>query len=293
MYKEVTLDPDCFNDFSYYILLQNSFGPEKGRFLSVSKRNWIQETFQIVKNSQLGEVKKKSIKHFLNKLQKDKTQNVILLNDSRQLVGKEQVQKWLDWHKVQHAFAPFDLIISERLEQHFWSNGTFNDNENWVVPPSKLVRRDANEYLKQLVPILNFSKSIFLVDPYIPIPNNDFVKSLITQSQKLGVKQITIFTSINNPDFQNVLKKISKEITVNITFKVVVVRSKFSVIHDRYLFSECAAIKSSHGFTEKATTGELTDNTSFSLVGKDEIDLVRNRLQLFEKENVDCVYSLE
>jgi hypothetical protein len=293
MYKEVTFDPSCLADFSYYIMLKSGFGAERGRFLTVPLKEWVREAFQVVKSSQLGEVKQKSIKNFLNKFMKESNSASLAMPFDRVAVANDLTHEWLAWQDAQHKFFPFDVIVSDRVgDLYTCCDEAHDDKGKWYVPPTKMIRRVSKDYIDNVMPIIKVSKSIYLVDPFIPIPNNQFIGDLVSAAITFNVKEITIFTGINNPNFLSILNHIMHGTQGNKP-KLTVVHSDHSIIHDRYFFSECAAIKSGHGFTIKSQTNELTDFTSLGFASNDEIELVLKRLNAFMKDNPNSVYCIK
>ncbi|WP_431022407.1 DEAD/DEAH box helicase [Erwinia rhapontici] len=276
MYKEIAFDPECMAEYEYYGLLKQSFGFEKGRYVIASTKEWAKEAYQAAKDSQIQTVKKKSITNYLNKLQKEKTRSIFLLPTYRKEVGKESIDNWSAWLDHQNNAYSFSSIISERLGEKGMTYGQINENdENWIIPPTRVISKTASEIVNNLKPIISLSDIVLIVDSYFSLANNAVLKEIFNEIQeRKNIVKITLVTSINSKDPNRIFKnEYVDKFTYIPSFELIVVPERS--FHDRYFITNNAAIKAGHGFSEATQQGTQSDRLSLSYVGENEyVDVI-------------------
>ena len=110
MFKEIAIDPACMADLEYYYLLKREFGFNKGRYAVADIKTWAKAAVQFVKNSGMPPVKQKSVKTYLNQVQRGKVAQTFLLTKDRTAIKEP---RWGEWWKTQSAHRNFSVLLSE------------------------------------------------------------------------------------------------------------------------------------------------------------------------------------
>jgi len=271
MYKEVALDPQCMAEYHYYGLLKTNFGFEKGRYVIAPVRDWVKEAYQAVKNSDIQIVKRKSVTSYLNKLQKSRDDELIILPLYRATASSQPYVDWVQWLAEQQQVKIFGAVVSERLASHSINHDQIlNEHADWVISPTVTVNKTAREILGIIAPLLQCSNELMIVDQYFSLASNNVLKAIFTELQTLQtVKSITLVTSVItlNPEvvFQS---EFSNRFAFVPEFKLVVAPAKF--FHDRYMITDNGAIKAGCGFSEGVVKNVQADALSISFCGKAE-----------------------
>jgi hypothetical protein len=274
MYKEITIDPACMAEFEYYTLLKTSFGFEKGRYLTVSIREWVAQAVKAIKASNMSDIKQSSVKNFLNQLQRDKRNTYALLSFERRNIAEEQVSNWFDWQQKQNVEKPFSAVVSDfPIENSISHMDILDDHEKWHLSPTIQTKKTPEEIYQVLKPIVEISRVITIVDPYFSLASNGVLRKLIAECQNnLALKSIKLVTAINTANPEKVFEREYLSEFDNVpSFELIVVNNS-KQFHDRYLYSDSAGIKAGHGFSEAAEKGAQSDLLSFNLVGTNEIN---------------------
>ena len=274
MYQEITIDPACMAEFEYYTLLKTSFGFEKGRYLTVSIREWVVQAVKAIKASNMPPIKQKSVKNFLNQLQRDKRNSYALLSFERRNIAKEDVGNWLSWQQKQEIEKPFSAVVSDTaLENSINHMDILDDHEKWRLSPTIQTKKTPEEIYQVLKPIVEISRVLTIVDPYFSLANNGVLLKLIAESQNnLALKSLKLVTAINTVNPEKVFEREYLSEFNNVpSFELIVVEYS-NQFHYRYSFSESAGIKAGHGFSEATEKGAQSDLLSFNLVGTNEIN---------------------
>jgi hypothetical protein len=270
MYQEVAFDPECFSEYHYYGLLKSEFGFEKGRYIVAPIRSWVREAVKAVKDSQqIKPIRKQTIKNFLNKMQKNRDVQLVLLPKYRKGISTDN---WEEWCQQQVALSPFKSVISESLSESINYEDILEQNPNWVLSPTLQINKKACEIITVIEPLLNFGGEVTIVDQYFSLANNpvlDAVLRVIQNNQSINTVRLVTSVNVKNPDqvFRN--DYLNKYANLP-KFEFIVAPGKF--FHDRYVISGFGAIKSGHGFSEGVEQGAQADNLSISLCGKEEAD---------------------
>ena len=293
MYKEVAFDPQCLCEFHYYALLKSQFGFEHGRYVVAPLKPWVQEAVKSIKGSSLSPVKQKSIKTYLNRLQRTKQDNpCILLPKDRASVTKA-VQDWLGWVESQQRHRQFNSVVSERpVNCAIDYEQILLPAEQWNVPPSLLVDKTKQDIVKAVSPLIHLSSGLTIVDQYFSISNNPVLKGLIEQLQNhQQIGSLTLVTSVKPADPHKVFQhEFVNQFAYLPAFKLIIAPERY--FHDRYMITDVATIKAGHGFSTGVAKGGQSDKLSLSLCGKAESDLTLDFVNKLAQDRPEQVYQL-
>jgi hypothetical protein len=272
MYKEIAFDPHCLKEYHYYGILKGAFGEERGRYIVAVVNQWLEEAFAVVKDSEIQDVKKKSMKNYLNNLRKKKGGNTILLPAYRKsVIDPESVKTWHEWFDEQRKFTDFDATVSDRnIGGALSYEDIIGECDGWSVPPTIRIDRTAEAIAEALVPLLRFGSQVILIDQYFRLAGNAVLHELISFISSLGsIKKITIVTSVDTADPAKVFaSEYLGKYDCLPKFDLVVAPEKF--FHDRYLLTENSAVKTGQGFSSAPKIGAHADRLSLNLCGTDE-----------------------
>lgn len=272
MYKEIAFDPYCLSEYHYYGVLKSAFGEERGRFIVASVNQWLAEAFSIVKESDIQDVKKKSIKTYLNTLRKSKGGNTLVLPAYRNSVlDPASVENWYEWFEKQREFTDFDATVSNRdIEGALNYEEIIADCERWSVPPTIRIDRTPEDIAVALLPLLRLGNQITIIDQYFRLAGNKVLHELISFISSLeSVKKLTLVTSIDTADPEKVF---ASEYLGKYGYlpKLDLIVAPLKFFHDRYLLTENSAVKTGQGFSDAPKIGAHSDRLSLSLCGTNE-----------------------
>ncbi|GGB73453.1 hypothetical protein [Shewanella inventionis] len=277
MYHEVALDPRCMAEYHYYGLLKERFGFETGRYVVAPVKEWAKQAFQAAKHSDtLKPVKRKSITNFLNNLQRSKDQPYFILPLDRISIFADD---WSDWCTRQTAILPFNSIVSEQFAGAIKYDDLIDGHDSWLMPPSRLVNKEAKDISASLSTLIRFGGNVFIVDQYFRLANNPVLKSIFKLIQEFhSISSMTLVTSINTADPQKVFQQEFIDVYDHIpTFSLIVAPERY--FHDRYVITDKGAIKSGHGFSEGVEQGVQADKLSLSLCSVEEASITKKWIQ--------------
>ncbi len=278
MYKEITLDPKCMAEYHYYSLLKLGFGFEKGRYLSISVKEWVKQAFKEVKASNIPSVKQKSVKNHLNKMQRNiKDNSCIILSSYRKGRASSSINDWGKWQVEQSFIKPFSAVISEsKLPESINYSNILEEHSDWYIPPTIQTGKSADEIFEIIKPIIPISRGLKIVDQYFKLAGNSVLHKIIAECEKHpSLKSIKLVTAIDTVNPTSVFKNEFETRYQNIpNFELIVAPLKY--FHDRYVISNIGAIKSGQGFSEDIAKGTQSDKLSFHIASKIECDDVNN-----------------
>ncbi|MBH0045231.1 hypothetical protein [Pseudoalteromonas sp. NZS11_1] len=277
MYQEVAFDPQCLGEYHYYGLLKERFGFEAGRYVVAPVKEWVKEAYQSVQESEtMQPIKKKSVKNFLNKLLKSKNNSFVILPLPRKGLTFDN---WQSWYEKQHQESPFYVVVSERVLGALDYDSLIDGHVSWSIPPTICINKSAPEIAKILKPLLKLSDTVYLVDQYFSLANNQVLQAIFEMIEKDGtVKNFHLITSVDTKNPKRVfINEYSSNFKFMPKFSLTVVPQKF--FHDRYLISNIGAIKAGHGFSEGVTQGAQADKLSLNICSKHESNDVIKQLE--------------
>ncbi len=279
MYKEIALDPACMADFEYYQLIKQDFGFDKGRYLVADIKTWAREAILAVKESNtLKPVREKSIKNFLNKLARAKEfEGFVLTKDRKGLT----FSSWNEWWLQQKEIRDFDLTLSENYLNTITIDEILDDvsNENWRVSPSKSVLRKTDEIVSSLLPLIQISEKVVLIDQYFRVDCNLVLESLFKILSEMNVREFTVVSALNNDNLARVYNEKYQSMTSE-SMKFSWVKAPDKFFHARFFITDKGAITSDYGFMEATEKGAHSDFAIFGRVGKDDSDRTLESLKM-------------
>lgn len=276
MFKEVAFDPCCLGNFEYYSLLRQNFGFDKGRYVAADRRAFAQEAMAIVKQADLSVIREHSIKTYLNKLPRSRERDEFLLAPDR---PKEAHERWSVWFDSQIKIRPFDVTISEPAQEGCVDIDSINNgHQEWRVPTSLSVSREAKVIVGVLLSLLRLSKEVVLIDPYFYLTSNKTFSELFISLQGTSVRSVHVVSSINPKNPQQVYQREYHALNGRgISLEWVVAPEKY--FHDRYLITDVGAIRVGQGFAEEVVKGIHADQLNINLIGVEEALRTRKSLE--------------
>ena len=277
MYKEVALDPECLAEFHYYGLLKTDFGFEQGRYLVAPIKLWVKEAVNAVKHSDMPPIRQKSVKAYLNKLQRHNQESHIVLPHDRADIDREHSYRdWREWVVQQNQYRSFNAVIAEKgiLESMNYDD-ILEGDERWDVSPTLWIDKTPDQIISAITPLLFLSEELVIVDQFFHFANNLVLQKLLYSLQvKPTIKKILIVTSIETADPQVVFEQ---EFVSRFGYLPVIEILTVPVrhFHDRYMITERATIKAGHGFGFSPMRGTQADRVSISLCSEEESDETR------------------
>lgn len=269
MYKEIAFDPKCLADIDYYRLIKREFGFDKGRYIAADRKKWVAEAMQWVKASSLQEVKKKSVKNFLNSISRNKNNGITILPiDRRSFLESD----WSVWHAQQHAQRRFEVTISLKpIPERLTVDDIDELPAQWVVPASLRIKRTSTDIVSAIGSLLRISQQLTIIDPYFRLTNNNTFKELLKSEFCKNLSKITIVTALSNADAKRVFEKEYQEINKHcIEVKWIRVPDKY--FHARYAITDFGAVRSDPGFMEQIERGINADYAPINIISKVEAD---------------------
>lgn len=269
MYMEVAFNPSCMDSMEYYGLIRQHFGFEKGRYISADVRVWAAEAMRSVKESELQPVKKKSIKNFLNKLVRSKKHEEFCLAEDRKAL---KFDEWAQWWEEQKKVREFSITISGSASDGCINVGQINDGcEEWSMPPSVSVRRNSNDIVNTMLPLIQISKEIVIVDQYFRLVNNPVLVEIFNQLNNYSVEKLRVVTSMRTANASGVYDRDYRALNIKpVSFEWITAPERF--FHDRYFITDVGAIRSGQGFMEDVQKGIHADFANLNIVSRDEAD---------------------
>lgn len=277
MYKEIAINPECMAHIEYYFLLKRETGYEQGRYLVADTRQWADEAFSTVRDADIPTIKKKSIKNFLNKLKKNRTNEHFVYPVDRQAI---KGVCWSDWWEHQCAHRGFAVTLSEQsVGGSTCHMEVIEGNEDWNLSPSILLRRDSIDIVDVIEPLLLMSKELMIVDQYFSFSSNSTLQELCRRLGRLGsLSTIHLVTSINTANPAGVYEReYGPLLPKDISMRVTEVPPKY--FHDRYMMTDVGGIKAGYGFGDGPEKGAPSDMLSVSLMSFSEATFVRESLK--------------
>lgn len=259
MFGEFAIDPSLFADEAIANLLIGQLDQNSGRFVSDYPRHWLSDVKSEINNSNLGDVRKKSLKNRIVKSIRDSVRE----NPYRPRARGE----WRPSVISEHVSRPFTAIVSETDDDGMHGIETVqnSDCDQWFVPPGQMVRRLATDIANSLVPLMTMSTQLAIVDPYFLLvgPQGDFGRVLAEILGRLAnftrLNALTIHTA--QQDAANA-RRLLTDLPTPVPHHLRVYWQTWpkADLHDRYMVADVGAVSLGHGFAERRReTGAATD----------------------------------
>lgn len=283
MFKEITLDPRCMTQFEYYVQIyqQKAFGYNRGRYLTFSMPEWVDEAIDYVKQSELRTMEKKRVKNFLNKIRKEKGFDGFIYPSFRQNRNTEGLD-WYSWMTAQDRYCGFSAIIfSEETKKAKEGDSLLEAPSNWDVPPSARVSKNEKVIIDELDALLRISKEILIVDRYICLYDHDVLRELTLRivSKRYSIKKVMIVTNKKTEPKGGFANQYSVPNGVDLIVEMVVYDNP-GWFHDRYVITDRGAVFFGQGIlTERKQDDRHQGKLQLGLVTKKDADEVRDHVE--------------
>ncbi|UUA73412.1 hypothetical protein [Cellvibrio sp. QJXJ] len=290
MYKEVSFDPSCMGSMEYYGLLKQHFGHDHGRYISADVKAWAKEAMQYVKQSALQPVKQKSIKNYLNKLVISRNHDEFHLASDRRGIDHDI---WINWHNLQISVRPFSFAVSESQAINCIGIDHINDGcDVWNLSRSISVDRNAVAIIDALMPLIEISNTITIIDQFFRLTKNDTISQLFTRLENSQITSIRVVTSMDSPNaLQIYTREYQPENVKGISLSWIKAPDKF--FHDRYFITDVGAVRSGHGFMPEVQKGIHADKANLNIIGKEEAGRTLSDLDaLFERQQAVEIFRI-
>ncbi|WLG67517.1 hypothetical protein [Pseudomonas brassicacearum] len=276
MYKEVAFDPCCLRSFEYYSLLKQHFGFDKGRYIAAERRIWAQEAMIAVKQAGLPVIREQSIRNYLNKLPRSRERDEFFMAPDR---PKGDHKLWSVWLDNQLQVRPFDVTISEPAQEGRLDIDSINNgHQEWNVPASLSVLREAKAIVGSVLGLLRLSSEVTLIDPYFYLTGNKTLSEIFVALQGTSVRTVRVVSSVNPLNPQQVYQREYHKLNSRgVSLEWVVAPEKY--FHDRYLITDAGAIRVGHGFVEDLVKGIHADQLNINLIGIAEAQRTQESLK--------------
>lgn len=282
MFYEYAIDPEILSDLSNVRTFFESFRNRPARLIADLPKKWIQEAFFAINQipqEECGPVMRKTLKENLKKLSENN------LCNNRTSGDRKREQVWLDYALEEHQKYPFSAILSSDIDAeetvYSISNLFYNIPAYWNSPTQLHVKRNADEMITAIMPLLRVSKIVLLVDPHFSftLPSWDRYRAILQKLIELsgefnygkGISSIDIHTSDRKGGLQAQLnQKIKPFLPTGITIRCF--QWPESQMHDRFILTDVGGVSFGHGLDEH------TDNNL------DEVLVSVLEYQAFKKE---------
>lgn len=259
MFYEYAIDPEILSDLSNIKTFFESFRNRPSRLIADLPKKWIQDAYCAINrmpHEDCPPVMRKTLKENLRKLS---TNN---LCNNRAVEEWDRNQGWVDYALTEHQKYPFSAILSSIDEDETvfsFSNLFYNIPAYWDSPAQLHLKRDANEMVTAIMPLLRVSKIVLLVDPHFSftLPSWDRYKALLQKLIEVagefnygkGISRIDIHTSDRRGNLQAQLtQKVTPLLPAGITVRCF--QWPESDMHDRFILTDVGGIFFGHGLDE-------------------------------------------
>jgi hypothetical protein len=282
MFYEYAIDPEILSDLTNIRTFFESFRNRPSRLISDLPKKWIQDAFCAINkmpHEDCPPVMRKTLKENLRKLSMNN------LCNNRAVEEWDRNQGWVDYALTEHQKHPFSAILSSDNEAketvYSFSNLFYSVPAYWDSPTQLHVKRNADEMITAIMPLLRVSKIVLLVDPHFSftLPSWDRYRAILQKLIELsgefnygkGISSIDIHTSDRKGGLQSQLnQKVRPFLPVGITIRCF--QWPENQMHDRFILTDVGGVSFGHGLDEH------TDNNL------DEVLVSVLEYQAFKKE---------
>jgi len=260
MIYEYAVSPALFDSEARLALLYEAFGIERGRLVSdFPRKGWERLARAVIEKCASGEYERRAWKEVLIALCKRALYE-------RQGAQWDDTMPWIDNAIREHARAG-----RRGFRGILWEGGARShvnaiplgirmaSHVHWDCPSSYYVHRNAGEILKSVVPLLDLSASLVLVDRYFHPGDGAFVNVLGAianhvlnngATKKIGqIKYVTSNTKISLEAMKaNCESLLPGSLPKGISVKFLVLGKE--VLHDRFVLTELGGIQFGQGLDE-------------------------------------------
>lgn len=262
MFYEYAVDPAILDNIANFRTFCESFKNRPSRLIANLPKKWIQEAFSAINqmsHEECSPVMRKTLKENLKKLSKNNVCN------NRPVDDWHRTQDWVDYAMLEHQKHPFSAIFASSPitsePVYSFSSLFVTSPACWDFPSQQHLKRDADEMITAVMPLLCVSKKVWLVDPHfsLQMPSWGRYKALLIKMIEMsgkfnfgkGVTRIDIHTSDRNGGLQNQLEQKVKRL-LPMGMAIYCFQWPESQMHDRFIITDIGGISFGHGLDENA-----------------------------------------
>lgn len=271
MIYEYALDPDLLDNWKDIRYFKDNSGSEKGRLISEYPKKWARAVFNVIRNSDCGDVEKKRMKEAIRRIQRYKSFR-------RTTCDWDVNLNWVDNAKAEHRIRPFRAIVGkcENDETNGVLSGQDIDEtiELWNCDCGPVVR-NAVSMANTVTPLLDLSQHIKFIDPHFNpdisrfrSPLLEMLKILSHRDNGLPVQSIEyhISNKPNRRDYaqfnedlfkEDVNRHLKPNISQNISLSFI--QWDASYMHNRYILTNIGCLRFGIGLDEDTRTADARD----------------------------------
>ena len=263
IFKEFAIDPSSVNtkeSFRYWMGLMKL---EKGRQISRYPKKWKKLLYSSLNNCKDRE--KKYIENYLLKMPKE--------TFKARFHEFDYSNDWLDNAFIEHKKRSFHAIITEKdhdLDEVLNSKDVDETHELLNTNPSIPIKREIEEMIPHLKPLVQQGNQIALVDRYFSPDSKDhldFFIAFMNSIEDLITKNIKYFCSQENggtDDYfkDGLLKKLKGKIDKGISFDVF--RLEHKLLHNRFILTDShGGVIFGHGLSVSSPNSDKNDEINY------------------------------
>ncbi len=198
---------------------------------------------------------------------------------------------WIEWWQAETKHRAFSASVSENIKDQVNYSEILEGNEQWEIPPSISVQRNARDIVAAIEPLLYLSKEVTLVDQYFRLTNNKTLVELFKVLAGCSVEKFTVVTSMGNANIEAAYRRDFKSLnTRQVSF--IWVKAPERYFHDRYLLTDVGALRAGHGFMAEIEKGTHADMLNINIISTEEaLVLLENAAKKEGKEAVSALFD--
>lgn len=274
MIYEFAISPSLCTDYQNLRLFLETFGGENGRLFSdIPRRQWERLARREIKQSENGQIEKKRLVAGIERL----IRKAIYRRNKTPEINSGI---WLDHAIAAHEDRPFKAILTNCYEGEeaciLINDHRLIEHTLWQSPLDRIIPRSANEMVASIVPMLDCSRELILIDRNFHPEYFRWKPFIVELSKYLSKRSFT--PSINKIDFHigdklssdhlTTLwnKNIIKEIPEGIKFNFFI--WPWEQLHDRYVLTDIGGIEFGIGLDvfdgsgpENVKVSRISENT--------------------------------
>jgi hypothetical protein len=261
MLKEIALNPELMADIGSVKQLSNELVYEAGRLVSLSPSSWIRIALESIQQSDHKPVMKKTLKVKLSNLKKETVKN-----SNREFVWDLENSTWESNVVDAHQNFPFSLVVvkdgGKNNSPYYSPDEIFMVNpDEWNTVTSTQVERTKVEMVDAMMPLVNLSNRVLIIDPFFNICDANYratLAELINQvKESTHINKIEIH--IASADSEQVIERglidyTSPAMLRDVGIEIVVWNIRD--FHDRFVLTDVGGFSYGHGFAERAHQGD-------------------------------------
>ncbi|HDH05194.1 MAG TPA: hypothetical protein ENH01_05695 [Nitrospirae bacterium] len=271
MIYEYALDPDLLDNWKDIRYFKDNSGAEKGRLISEYPKKWARAVFNVIRNSDCGDVEKKRMKEAIRRIQRYKSFR-------RTTCDWDVNLNWVDNAKAEHRIRPFRAIVAKcdnDETNRVLSGRDIDERTNlWNCDCGSIVR-NAAAIATAVAPLLALSQHIKFIDPHfnpdIARFRNPLLEMLkIVSRRNNGIPLQSLEYHISNRPNRREIDEFDEELfksDVNLRLKPNMSRNislsfiqwNSSYMHNRYIITNVGCLRFGIGLDEDTRNADARD----------------------------------